>query len=92
VAWSSKPTFSGNFTVVEAPGEVTFSRSATYQQTNYVDPDTGETFPGCLHEPSPADVVSAPGPRYRTRVVELGPVLTRRSVQAVAQATQRLGS
>jgi hypothetical protein len=55
VAWSSKSTFSSNFTVVEVPGEVTFSRSATYQQTNYVDPDTGETFPGCLHEPSPVD-------------------------------------
>jgi len=55
VAWSSKPTFTGNFSVVEVPGEVTFSRSATYQQTNYVDPETGETFQGCRHELSPVD-------------------------------------
>jgi hypothetical protein len=55
VAWSPKRTFSGNFTQVEVPGEVTVSRSATYQQTNYVDPDTGETFPGCFDEPSPVD-------------------------------------
>lgn len=55
VSWSSKPTFSGNFTVVEVPGEVTVSRSATYQQTNYVDPDTGEIFPGCYDELSPVD-------------------------------------
>jgi hypothetical protein len=53
VAWSSKPTFTGNFTVVEVPGEVTISRSATYQQSIHVDPDTGETYPGCLYEPSP---------------------------------------
>lgn len=55
VAWSSKPTFTGNFTTVEVPGEVTVSRSATYQQTNYLDPDTGETLPGCDSEPSPVD-------------------------------------
>lgn len=55
VAWSPKPTFSHNFTVVEVPGEVTVSRSATYQQTNYVDPDTGETHPGCYKEYSPVD-------------------------------------
>jgi hypothetical protein len=55
VAWSSKPTFSSNFTVVEVPGEATFSRSATYQQTNYEDPDTGETLPGCFHESSPVN-------------------------------------
>ena len=36
--------FAGNFTEVEVPGEVTVSRSATYQQTSYVDPETGETF------------------------------------------------
>ena len=52
VAWSSKPKFAGNFTEVEVPGEVTVSRSATYQQTNYVDPETGETFYGCSHEVS----------------------------------------
>jgi hypothetical protein len=55
VAWSSKPNFTSNFTVVEVPGEVTVSRSATYQQTYYTDPDTGETTPGCYQEPSPVD-------------------------------------
>jgi hypothetical protein len=55
VAWSPKPTFTHNFTQVEVPGEVTVSRSATYQQTNYVDPDTGETVPGCYNELSPVD-------------------------------------
>lgn len=55
VAWSPKPTFTHNFTQVEVPGEVTVSRSATYHQTNYVDPDTGETLPGCYNEPSPVD-------------------------------------
>lgn len=55
MAWSSKPTFTSNFTQVEVPGEVTVSRSATYQQTNYFDPDTGETLPGCFNEPSPVD-------------------------------------
>jgi hypothetical protein len=55
VAWSSRPTFSSNFTVVEVPGEATVSRSATYQQTNYVDPDTGETYFGCYNELSPVD-------------------------------------
>lgn len=59
VAWSPKPTFSHNFTVVEVPGEVTVSRSATYQQTNYVDPDTGETYPGCDKELSPVDCAVA---------------------------------
>lgn len=55
VAWSPKPTFSSNFTVVEVPGEVTVSRSATYHQTNYTDPDTGEIVPGCFEEPSPVN-------------------------------------
>lgn len=55
VAWSPKRTFTHNLTQVEVPGEVTVSRSATYQQTNYVDPDTGETLPGCYNEPSPVD-------------------------------------
>ena len=41
VAWSPKPEFTHNFTVVELPGEVTVSRSATYQQTNFFDPDLG---------------------------------------------------
>jgi hypothetical protein len=55
VEWSSKPTFTGNLTQVGVPGEVTVSRSATYQQTNYVDPDTGETLPGCYKELSPVN-------------------------------------
>jgi hypothetical protein len=55
VAWSPKPSFTHNFTVVEVPGEVTVSRSATYQQTNYVDPETGETYYGCYDELSPVD-------------------------------------
>ena len=41
VAWTPKPTYSNNFTVVEVPGTVTMSRSATYHQTVYTDPDTG---------------------------------------------------
>ena len=32
VEWSTKPAFAGNLTVVQVPGEVTVSRSATYQQ------------------------------------------------------------
>jgi hypothetical protein len=55
VAWSPKSTFTHNFTVVDVPGEVTVSRSATYHQTNYVDPDTGEVTPGCYKERSPTD-------------------------------------
>ncbi len=55
VAWSTLPEYTHNFTVVEVPGEVTVSRSATYQQTNYVDPDTGETYPGCYNELSTED-------------------------------------
>jgi hypothetical protein len=50
VAWSPLPEYTHNFTVVDVPGEVTVSRSATYQQTNYVDPDTGEVYPGCHDE------------------------------------------
>jgi hypothetical protein len=53
VAWSPKPEFTHNFTVVDVPGEVTVSRSATYQQTTYVDPETGETFSSCYRELSP---------------------------------------
>ena len=55
VAWSPKSTFTHNLTQVAVPGEVTVSRSATYQQTNYMDPDTGETLPGCYNELSPVD-------------------------------------
>jgi hypothetical protein len=50
VAWSTKPSFSGNLVELEVPGEVTVSRSATYQQVNYVDPETGEVVYGCRHE------------------------------------------
>ena len=56
VAWSPLPTFTHNLTQVEVPGEVTVSRSAVYRQTNYVDPDTGETVPGCYNQVlSPVD-------------------------------------
>jgi hypothetical protein len=55
VEWASKPNFTGNLTQVAVPGEVTVSRSATYQQANYMDPDTGEILPGCFNEPSPVD-------------------------------------
>ena len=55
VEWSSSSTFTGNLTQVKVPGEVTVERSAAYHQTNYVDPDTGDTFPGCYNEPSPVD-------------------------------------
>jgi hypothetical protein len=55
VEWSSKPTFTGNLTQIEVPGELTVSRSATYTQTSYVDPDTGETLPGCYRESSPVN-------------------------------------
>lgn len=47
---SPLPTFTHNLTQVEVPGEVTVSRSAVYRQTNYVDPHTGETVPGCYNE------------------------------------------
>jgi hypothetical protein len=50
VEWSTEPTFSGNLTQIEMPGEVTVSRSATYQQSVTVDPDTGEPYYGCYHE------------------------------------------
>jgi hypothetical protein len=55
VAWSEEPDYTSNFTQVEVPAEVTISRSATYNQTNYVDPDTGETVPGCWDEFSPVN-------------------------------------
>ena len=50
VEWSTKPAFAGNLTVVQVPGEVTVSRSATYQQGVAVDEETGETYYGCYHE------------------------------------------
>lgn len=56
VAWSSKPEYSGNFSVVEVPGKVTVSRSATYEQTEgYYDPDLGGWTSGCWQEYSPVD-------------------------------------
>jgi hypothetical protein len=50
VEWSPKSTFSGNLVQLEMQGEVTVSRSATYQQSVVVDPETGETNYGCYHE------------------------------------------
>ncbi len=55
VAWSPLPKYTHNFTVVEVPVEVTIKHTATYQQTNYVDPDTGEVTPGCYNERAPVD-------------------------------------
>ncbi len=55
VAWSSKPEYSGNFSAVEVPGKVTVSRSATYEQTEYFDPDLGGLTSGCWREYSPVD-------------------------------------
>ena len=55
VAWSPLPEYTHNFTVVEVPAEVTIKHTATYQQTDYVDPDTGETTPGCYQEQEPVD-------------------------------------
>ena len=55
VEWWSKPTFPGNLTFVEMPGVMTVSRSAAYQQSIRVDPDTGEVSNGCFYEPSPVD-------------------------------------
>ena len=55
VEWWSKPTFPGNLTFVEVPGAMTVSRSAAYQQSIRVDPDTGEVSNGCFYEPSPVD-------------------------------------
>ncbi len=52
VEWSTEPTFAGNLTVVQVPGEVTVSRSATYQQGVAIDEETGETYYGCYHETS----------------------------------------
>jgi hypothetical protein len=53
VEWSPKPEFLGNLGQLAVPGEMTVSRSATYQQSVMTDPDTGETFYGCYDEGSP---------------------------------------
>ena len=50
VEWSPRPEFSGNLVELEVPGELTVSRSATYQQSIRVDPDTGESYYGCYNE------------------------------------------
>jgi hypothetical protein len=50
VEWSPKPEFLGNLVVLEVPGEMTVSRSATYQQSIRTDPDTGESYYGCYNE------------------------------------------
>jgi hypothetical protein len=50
VEWSPKPKFLGNLVTLEVPGEMTVSRSATYQQSVTTDPDTGETYYGCYDE------------------------------------------
>ena len=53
VEWSPRPEFSGNLVELEIPGEVTVSRTATYQQSIRVDPDTGESYYGCYREVKP---------------------------------------
>ena len=50
VEWSPKPEFFGNLAVLEVPGEMTVSRSATYQQSIRTDPDTGESSYGCYDQ------------------------------------------
>lgn len=50
VAWLAKPRFTGNLVELEVPGTVTVSRSSTYQQVNYVEPETGEVTYGCSHQ------------------------------------------
>jgi hypothetical protein len=60
-----------NFTVVDVPGEVTVSRSATYQQTNYMDLDTGEVFPGCYNELSAVDCATDTGTIVEELTAEL---------------------
>ena len=49
------PEYTHNFTSVEVPGEMTISRSATYHETSYVDPESGEVYPGCYDTESPVD-------------------------------------
>ena len=53
VEWSPKPEFSGNLVELEVPGEMTVSRTATYQQSIRMDPDTGEAYYGCYSEVGP---------------------------------------
>ena len=53
VEWSLKREFSGNLVELEVPGEMTVSRTATYQQSIRVDPDTGESYYGCYREVKP---------------------------------------
>ena len=53
VEWSLKREFSGNLVELEVPGEMTVSRTATYQQSIRVDPDTGESYYGCYREIKP---------------------------------------
>lgn len=69
VAWSPKRAYSGNLAVVEVPGEATISRTATYQQTNYLNPDTGQLEPGCWQEFSPVDCADE---RTVTATLEVG--------------------
>ncbi len=53
VEWGLKPEFVGNLVELEMPGELTVSRTATYQQSIRMDPDTGETYYGCYRELGP---------------------------------------
>ena len=53
VEWSPKAEFSGNLVELEVPGEMTVSRTATFQQSIRVDPDTGESYYGCYREVGP---------------------------------------
>jgi hypothetical protein len=53
VEWSLKPEFSGNLVELEVPGEMTVSRTASYEQSIRVDPDTGESYYGCYQEVGP---------------------------------------
>lgn len=53
VEWSPKPEFFGNLVELEVPGEMTVSRTAAYQQSIRVDPDTGESYYGCYYEVGP---------------------------------------
>jgi hypothetical protein len=53
VEWSPKPEFFGNLVQLEVPGEMTVSRTATYQQSITTDPDTGESYYGCYQEVNP---------------------------------------
>lgn len=54
VEWSPKRNFVGNLVEMEIPGEMTVSRTAAYQQSVRVDPDTGEVSYGCYAETGPS--------------------------------------